>query len=218
MLYDSGLFRDIDEEKLKDFLVEHNAYVRRYRDNSYVFRMGDEPKELYLLLDGKVQIEQVSSLGKRRIINQFTKRGTIFGEVYVYLNKRPFDYDCITKDDAEVLHIPREILDFQYGPIAGQINRNMLTILSEKALFLNQKLMIQSGETLRHKIALFLLYKDKGHSKVKLALKREELADFLGVARPSLSRELSKMQSDNLIEVDGNVISFDRRVLEELTF
>ena len=34
----------------------------------------------------------------------------------------------------------------------------------------------------------------------------EELADFLGVARPSLSRELMRMQADGLIEVTKKCI------------
>ena len=37
-------------------------------------------------------------------------------------------------------------------------------------------------------------------------MKREELADFLGVARPSLSRELMRMQADGLIEVSKKYI------------
>ena len=37
---------------------------------------------------------------------------------------------------------------------------------------------------------------------VQLKMNREELADYLGVARPSLSRALMKMQNEGMIEVD----------------
>lgn len=52
---------------------------------------------------------------------------------------------------------------------------------------------------------------------VRLAMNREELADYLGTTRPSLSRELMKMQQEHLIETDRNMIRItDRDVLETL--
>ena len=48
-------------------------------------------------------------------------------------------------------------------------------------------------------------------------MNREQLADFLGVARPSLSRELMKMQKDGLIEVGRKSIRIcDRDAVEML--
>ena len=52
---------------------------------------------------------------------------------------------------------------------------------------------------------------------VKLTMNREELADYLGTTRPSLSRELMKMQQEHLIETGKNVIKIvDRNALEIL--
>ena len=52
---------------------------------------------------------------------------------------------------------------------------------------------------------------------IKLAMNREELADYLGTTRPSLSRELMKMQQEQLIETDKNMIKIvDRAALEIL--
>ena len=41
---------------------------------------------------------------------------------------------------------------------------------------------------------------------VKLNMSREDLANYLNVKRPSLSRELINMHRDNLIEVSGRTI------------
>ena len=50
---------------------------------------------------------------------------------------------------------------------------------------------------------------------VRLKMKREALADFLGVARPSLSRTLMKLQAEGLIEVHRKEIKIiDRKKLE----
>lgn len=52
---------------------------------------------------------------------------------------------------------------------------------------------------------------------MKLTMNREELADYLGTTRPSLSRELMKMQQEHLIETEKNIIKIvDRDALEIL--
>ncbi len=82
----------------------------------------------------------------------------------------------------------------------------MLSILAQKAYYLNQKLNILSSNTLRQKISKLLLRNSSKDGNVILKMNREELADFLNVARPSLSRELMKMQEDGLIKIDKNKI------------
>jgi CRP-like cAMP-binding protein len=42
--------------------------------------------------------------------------------------------------------------------------------------------------------------RSKNYSLITLPLNREDLADYLGVNRSALSRELSNMKSDGLIE------------------
>lgn len=55
--------------------------------------------------------------------------------------------------------------------------------------------------SLRQKIAKFLIKNSEPDGKVALSMNREDLADFLNTARPSLSRELMNMQEDGLIRI-----------------
>lgn len=101
------------------------------------------------------------------------------------------------------------------------ITRNMLEIQSEKNFAMTRKLHLLSGTTLRERIALWLIEQteDDGVDSdiVRLAMNREELADYLGTTRPSLSRELMKMQQEHLIEADKNTIRIvDRDALQML--
>ena len=58
-----------------------------------------------------------------------------------------------------------------------------------------------SCSTLKQKIARFILQNMNDRDRVTLKMSREEFADFLNAARPSLSRELMKMQEDGFIKV-----------------
>ena len=81
--------------------------------------------------------------------------------------------------------------------------------------------MILSSFTLRQKIASYLLQRvrESGlkNESLNLIFKREELADFIGTTRPSLSREMLLMQDDGIIELDKNTFKvIDLEKLQEL--
>ncbi len=74
-----------------------------------------------------------------------------------------------------------------------------------------------STSSLRERIAIWLIDAMDENAVVNLPMNREQLADFLGVARPSLSRELMRMQKDGLIEVNKKMIRVcDKEAVEML--
>jgi CRP-like cAMP-binding protein len=96
----------------------------------------------------------------------------------------------------------------------------MLTILSDKIIMLNNKMHILNSDSIKEKIAVYLI---SIHNKTKaltfeMPMKRQELSEFLNVTRPSLSREFSNMQNDNIIEVDRSTVKIlDLEKLYELS-
>jgi len=79
----------------------------------------------------------------------------------------------------------------------------MLSILSDKIVMLNNKMKILNAQTLKSKIAVYLLsiYKRTNKLTFDMPMKRQELSEFLGITRPSLSREFSNMQHDGIIDL-----------------
>lgn len=202
------LFRDLSKEEIDEFLEESGSDSKLFYEGQYIFEELERPDYLYILLSGQVQVEKLDPSGKRMIVNKFNKKGTIFGEVYLYLNKYEYDYSCLATVDSQVLRIPRQalLIGDKPSPINRKINENMLAILSEKAYFLNQKILILASRNLREKIIKFLIQRMDENHKVNLTITREEMADFIGVTRPSLSRELMKMQNLGLLTIDKNII------------
>ena len=83
----------------------------------------------------------------------------------------------------------------------------MLSILARKTYFLNRKVQLLSRPTLRQKIVAYLFQQERNGQTVTLPLNREQLADYLGVTRPSLSRELMNMQRESLIVIQGRKVT-----------
>lgn len=212
----SDLFKNLTKEEIDFFIKENKGLRRSLKRGEEVFSQGEIPNYLFILEEGSVVVENISENGNRSIVNRFSKPGTVFGEVYLYLPERSYDYSCVCDVDSTILAIPKTALVMSGDNFKNsKVINNMLLILSEKAFYLNQKLLIQSGKTLREKLSRFFLSNSK-ESSLELEFNREELADFLGVTRPSISREIMNMKRDGLIDVVGNKVILNKEMLENI--
>lgn len=214
----SPIFRGMSEEEIQKSLDMAEAKSISVKKDSFIFSQGDMPKYLMILIKGSVAICTDSTCGKRSILAVFDTPGELFGEVFVFLNKTVYEQYAQALTDAEVLYIPKKFLVAETGDIYHQkIMSNLLQIFARKTYYLNKRVQILSSAGLRQKIAKLLLQNYTGEDKIDIGMNREELADFLNVARPSLSRELMKMQDDGLITADKTAIYIeDLEALEEL--
>jgi len=92
-------------------------------------------------------------------------------------------------------------------PIRNILARNLIKSLAKKNLILNQKVRILSQKSLRDRIFIYLrtLPKDK-NGYVRIPFTQTALAEYLGVNRSALSRELGRMQNEGLLVIDGKKI------------
>lgn len=208
-LTSSPLFRGMSLCDIQGCLRCSGSSIVNYEKDEHIFMLQDEPNKLYILVEGAINICRDSIEGKRNIITTINKPGDLFGEVFLFIEKNQYDNYAVAATNAAVLKMPKEYLYNNCQRNCGfhtLLISNMLSILANKAYYLNQKLNIISSQTLRQKICKLFLSNISTEREVKLKMTREELADFLNVARPSLSRELMKMQDEGLIEINKKKI------------
>ncbi len=212
-LLTTPLFRGLTEDQLEELLTSSYVQQTTFEKGKEIFTQGEIPTSFFVLLQGSVQVETISEEGRRKILNRFNVPGVVFGEVYAYLSDPLYDYTCVVTEDAEILSIQTSVLNPKMNAVSmrDQLQYNMLQILSQKAYFLSSKTFILSEMTLRNKIIAYLNFRSK-IKEGKAIFTREELADYLGTTRPSLSRELKKMEKDGLILLDKEKIFFSSSV------
>lgn len=205
----STLFASMTEEEIEDCLLCSRSEIITYEKDEPIFLQNDEPKKLFILIEGSVAICRDTVSGKRSIIATISQAGELFGEVFLFLNKNEYDNYAVAVSQAKILQMPKDFLYHNCGKSCRYhtlLISNMLSILAQKAYYLNQKLQIISSPALRQKITRILLRNAAKDGSVTLKMNREEMADFLNVARPSLSRELMRMQTDGLLRIEGKKI------------
>lgn len=197
------LFHSITDKETERILKCSRSCMKKYPAGTYVFEQGGLPTRLFLLLSGQVQICKDFTSGKRDVL-YLVEAGNVFGEIFLFGNRERYWYDAVAVTDIAVLEMP---WDFFYHFCSNacdhhkQLTQNMLEILSENNFKITRKLHIVTTSSLRERIAIWLIDSMDEEENVELRMNREQLADFLGVARPSLSRELMRMQADGLIQI-----------------
>ncbi len=85
-----------------------------------------------------------------------------------------------------------------------QLIQNMLTMISEKAVDLSERVEVLSQRTIREKLTCFFLQmagRQKSES-FTLPFTMVDLADYLSIDRSAMTRELKRMKEDGMIEIN----------------
>lgn len=209
------LFADIEKKEVEKMLKCSRAVTRELCPQEAVFSEGETPSNIFILDSGEVALEKSFASGKRNLLYT-VEPGDVFGEAFLFSGQSHYWYDAIAMKKSRVIMIPWK---FFYGFCENacghhqMITRNLLEILAGRNFSMTKKLHLLSSTSLKEKLAIYFLDNTDASGRVKLGMNREDLADFLGVARPSLSRELMNMQKDGLIRVDREdvkIVDMDR--------
>ncbi|SHH38785.1 Crp/Fnr family transcriptional regulator [Tepidibacter thalassicus] len=198
------LFENIELDELNRMLICLKPKIAYYKKKEYITIAENEFTGIGIVIQGEVVVTKENAAGDRVIMAKL-KENSIFGEVIAFSNDDKWPVTVIASTDCIVLFFtPNKILGNCPKMCIGHklLIQNMLKIVSQKALELNRKIEYLSMKSIRSKISAYLLeqYSIVGRNKFTVPLKRHELAEFLNVSRPSLSREIIKMKEEGIID------------------
>ena len=216
IVQNSLLGANMSETDIRAFLSSGQVNVVDYPKGGIVFHDGDMPQYLYVLLSGKVHIQKESFTGRHIFLSEIDEPGDVFGEVYLLMG-RPYDMYVEAVKPTRLLQVSNQAFSLQPEEVSAsvmQVQRNLMQILARKAYFMHTKLKVLASGTLREKIVRFIFWGMDNDGKLQLDYTRETWASYFSVARPSLSRELSAMQQEGIINITGKTL----QVMDKNTF
>lgn len=198
------LFDGINREELSKILECLNPRISGHNKGEPLTVAGERLDGIGIILAGKAAVTKENASGSRMIITVLGP-GELFGEVAAFAGKKTWPATVVAHGDCTAMFLaPEKIVAICEHRCTGHrlLITNMLRIISEKAVMLNKKVEYLTLKSLRGKISAYLLeqYNKTGRPTFVLPLKRDELADFLNVSRPSLSREMGRMRNEGIID------------------
>lgn len=211
-LKNTDLFHGIGDGLDEAFLQALSAERRDYREGETVHRVGDYLSRIGLVLSGELQMTSVDFWGNRSIVMEFYP-GEFYGESHS-LTKEPMFFDIIAcRPTALITLDPEKILvpGADVSPARLQLQENMIGIIARKKIAYMHEIDYLMKRTTREKLITFLSEQARrsGSSAFYIPYNRQQLAEHLAVDRCALSRELSHMKDDGLLEYKRNF--FDLR-------
>lgn len=214
------LFKNINEVELENMLTCFHTKIKAYKKDSFIVFEGDPFTGIGIIVEGGVVIQKENEQGERVLISKFSEGG-MFGEMVAFsrIDRWPATVQASAK--TAIIFIDPTMLITTCGNLCDghrQLIMNMLTLVSNKALVLNKKVEYLSKKSMRGKIAKYIIEQRKPHKKAifQVDMNRNELADFLNVSRPSMSRELGRMKEEGIIDYNKNTFRvIDLEALKE---
>lgn len=188
--------------------------VKNYRKGEYVACQGDAVKHLYMLTKGRVRTEIVSDHGLTLHVDELRAPYPL-AAAFLFADDSRFPVDVIALEDSEIVLIPKTAVEEQMMRCPYFL-RGFMAFTANRMQFLSERLKIFSLKGIKTKLAFYLLQRTRG-DRFDLGRSVASLAEYFGVERPSLSRAISEMARDGIIEFSaGKGRIADHRALKEM--
>lgn len=201
------LFRGLSAEDLTFALDFFEALRTDYTRGQFLNRIGEPLPAFGLVLAGTVQV-YMDDIDGQPIIMANVSAGDTFGESLNFLGIDAPVYIC-AETDVTVLWMKcrRMKQGFAGGDRRSQLLSSRFTaMLAGRTLEMNNRIQILSKITLRDKlITFFSQYALRfGSNDFTLPFDRASMAVYLGTDRSALSRALSRLRQEGVIDFDRN--------------
>ncbi len=198
------LFESFNPEDMEAILKCISAHVKKYDRDQIIFMAGDKIESVGLILQGSVQLIKEDVWGNRNIVAHL-EQGGLIGEALVCAGIIESPVTAICTENTTVLYLNfKRVLNFCSNACAfhSKLIENLLKVLAKNSLLISEKLDIISMRTTREKLYQYLLtqFREQKKNPFNVPLNRNQLADYLCVERSAMSRELSKMKAEGIID------------------
>lgn len=215
----AGFFCQLEPKIIKHFSAVRSTAT--YPGGAVLYLEKQDPRGVFVLCGGVVKLSISSSAGKTLIL-RIAKPGEILGLMAVLTNT-PYEVTAETLHPCQVAFIRRD--DFlsllaKHPEMHQGVVKQLTTLYSGAC---EQLRTVGLSASAPEKVARLLLdwasegKPTKGGTQIKLPLTHEEIAEFVGTTRETVTRTLSDFKTKRLVLLQGSTLTIaNRTALEAL--
>jgi len=213
----AGFFCQLPPSALKGFDAIKSSAT--YPKGALLFMEKQDARGVFVLCEGDVKLSISSSEGKT-LIMRVAKAGEILG-LMAGMSGGPYEVTAETIRPCQVAFIRRE--DFQRflakHPEPSQGVARQMTMQYQAAC--EQLRTVGLSASAQEKLARLLLswsaglQQTKEGIRIKMPLTHEEIAEFIGTSRETVTRTLSDFKERHLVTIQGSTMMIPNRAALE---
>jgi CRP/FNR family transcriptional regulator, anaerobic regulatory protein len=185
-----------------------------------LFEAGNTQKSLFAIRTGSFKTFTLTDQGEQQITG-FHLPGDIVGFDGLHNQLHPSYAEAL--ETAMVCEIPMPNLDMLLDQLP-RLRQQMMRLMSQDIQADQQMMLLLNRKTAEQKLATFLSqlaqrFASRGFSatEFRLTMTRSDIGNYLGLTVETISRLLSKLDKEELIQVDGKLITLkDQAALSKL--
>lgn len=202
-----SIFAKLNEDQLKEVvnLIER----KRYKKGDSIFSEGDVSDRLYIVNSGKVKVFKYTKEGKEQILYVLSE-GDFVGELSL-LKKDELEFNGEALEDTSFCIIRKDHFDALIAKYP-EITLRIMEKLHDRIRSLESLIQNLSTKDVEARIARLLvsfarefgMRQANGSVEIEMPLSREEIGNYVGLTRETVSRKLSVMQDSGILELVGS--------------
>ena len=215
LLFQIPLFKDLPAN-IRQHLLEHLDYqLYQVKKKECIASQGTPCKKLYVLLKGSLRTEIIDGLGNRVIIEYIIAPRT-FATPHLFSKDATLPATFFAMEDSLLLTATKEST-FKLISENPEILKNFLCITGNCNHCTVSRLKILSYKSIRERFLAYLSeHKRPNSAIIKMVHNKTQLADYLNVKRPALSKEINQMVKDGDLCIENmNVEILKKELLLE---
>ncbi len=213
----SGFFCQLPPAAVKDFDAIKSTAT--YPKGALLFIEKQEARGVYVLCEGEVKLSISSPEGKTLIL-RIARPGELLG-LMAAIGNQPYEVTAETIHPCQVAFVRRE--DFlRFVAKHSEVSQNVVKQMSSQYRGACEQLhTIGLSSSAQEKLGRLLLTWSEGMqptkegTRIKLPLTHEEIAEFIGTTRETVTRTLSDFKGRHLVAIQGSTLMIPNRAALE---
>ena len=206
VLEKSALFAGVPAEELNGILEEVPHHIQCYGKDETIFHLMEDASRLGIILEGRVEAQKPFPNGSQ--INVSVRNaGEMIGPAALFSRRQKYPCDVVALEPATIMMFRKEdiLLLLQKDT---QVLKNFMAELATAAYMLQQRLELLSYSGIAQKAAFYLLMQQRrtGSAMIPIPDSISKWAMSMNVSRPSLHRELKKLEGQGCIHCNAHTI------------
>lgn len=211
------LFRGLNEDEIKALLEISLHQLKKYKKDDVIAISNEKIISQLSVIEGSVRGEMIDYSGKIIKIEDIEAPRPL-APAFLFGKNNKYPVNIVANKDVVILSFPKssfvKLLQHE-----EKVLHNYLDIISNRAQFLSSKIKLLSFQTIKGKMAQYILQimKKTNNSEIVLPKSQSQLAEMFGVTRPSLGRAIREMDSEGIVKATGKqIVILDKQKLLSL--